>query len=243
MYHNYDLYGFYDLDIADTERVEASLKNIKIPDDYKFSKEITKLKMASGNGIFINDDHVTSLDEHALYFYDICKFIQDGGKIEPTYTDEELLEMAKNKLKSDINSLASLNMYKEVTYNNKKYSSDNRSREAIANTISTYRERLPIDDGATLENGDDRNVLSDNMLLNQTINSKLPLPSEFKWITVDNEYVPFKMSDVLQLSALFQDKTYRCTFKAREFKDRLSSIKNIDELKALKEEVEKYDWS
>ena len=125
----------------------------------------------------------------------------------------------------------------DITYKDKIYSADSRSRDAIANIISTYRERLPIDDNKG------KDTLSDDPIANQVIISKLPLPSDFQWITIDNERVPFKMADVLYLSALFQKKTYRCTFKAREFKDRLITIKNIEELEELKKEVESYNWN
>lgn len=237
-YNDYAMFGLYDLQYNDPESVEEYLKTIQIPEDYVFTKEINKLKLASGDAIFINDDHVTALEEHALYFYDICKFIQDGGKIEPVYSDEDLLDMAKSNLKSDIDNLANLNTYKPVTYKGKQFASDPRSRDALANAISTYRERLPIDDAGTLEEG-----LSDDPVANQALTSKLPLPADYQWIATDNERVPFKMSDILQLSALFQEKTYKCTFKAREFKDRLIGIKNIEELKELKKEVDNYNWS
>lgn len=239
MYSDYTLFGINNINSwgMDTEAIEESLKMVEIPDDYVFKKDIHKLKLAPDHGIFINDDTVTFLEAHALYFYDICKFIQDGGKIEPEHSEEDLLDMAKSRLKSDIDNLANLNMYKHVTYKDKIYSADSRSRDAIANIISTYRERLPIDDNKG------KDTLSNDPIANQVITSKLPLPSDFQWITIDNERVPFKMADVLYLSALFQKKTYRCTFKAREFKDRLISINNIEELKELKKEVESYNWS
>ena len=233
MYNDYTLYSTS----MNTEKIEEYLKTIKIPDHYVFKKDINKLKLVSDDAVFINDDHVTALKVDALYFYDICKFIQDGGRIEPEHSEEDLLDMAKSRLKSDIDNLANLNMYKYVTYKDKIYSADSRSRDAIANIISTYRERLPIDDNKG------KDTLSDDPIANQVIISKLPLPSDFQWITIDNERVPFKMADVLYLSALFQKKTYRCTFKAREFKDRLITIKNIEELKELKKEVESYNWN
>lgn len=208
----------YDMSLT-PEQVKEELKKVEIPSDFKPQITIKSVKIQGGSALYCNGDQndafITPL-HNGIYYYEVVKFIKDGGEVQPEFTEEDLLNRAKEAKKNEIEAAKTAAMNGGVEYKkgNKtyKFQSDDYTRNMLTSTAAAFKD--PSEEDST----------------------KQDLPSSFTWISLDNTMVPFTMADVRALGLIMAQHVQTCTFKARQLKDAAIAAKS-------QEELQKIQWS
>lgn len=195
------------------EQVVEYYKKQNIPANYQSQTKITSLKIQDGgNAFYVNGDQEYPFmagSGDGPYYYDIVKYVQDGGKVEPEYTDEDILNDAKNKKKEQINSVKESGLVSNVKYKDKEFAGDEYTKNTLTSVQATYRDPKETDA------------------------SKQPLPDGFTWIAVDNTRVPMTMADIRALGQLLAEKVNVVTMVGRVLKDKIAAAKSVAEVDAI----------
>ena len=201
---------------AAVEQAKAYYRSVRIPDNYVPSVTVKNAKIQGGTSLYCNDGYDDSFINPingGFHELDIAKYVQDGGDIKPEYSDEDILNFKKGNKKQEIDAAKAQALVAGVEYtkNRKKYvfQSDDYTRNMLTSTAAAFKD--PSENDPT----------------------KQDLPSNFVWISMDNQQVPFTIQDVRALGLVMAQHVQTCTFKARKLKDAISAATSVEQLDAI----------
>ena len=120
----------------------------------------------------------------------------------------EQLEEAKENKKKEIDTAKIAYIEGGVTFKDKVFQSAEYDRNLLTSTVSLYSI------------------------------TGTALPDGFAWISQDNTSVSMTLQELIQLGALMAQKVNEGTIKARELKDKVIAATTINEVQAIKFDVE-----